>query len=98
MREASSIVIINELTKRGAKIQAYDPVAMDQAKNFYLKDNPNVSYFKSKYDALNNADALFLITEWKEFRSPDFEEMKKGLKIQSYLMVEINTTKKRCKA
>ncbi|GAB6078664.1 UDP-glucose dehydrogenase family protein [Hydrogenobaculum acidophilum] len=80
MREASSIVIINELTKRGAKIQAYDPVAMEQAKNFYLKDNPNVSYFNSKYDALNNADAMFLITEWKEFRSPDFEEMKKRLK------------------
>jgi len=80
MREASSVVIINELTKRGAKIKAYDPVAMEQAKNFYLKDNPNVSYFKSKYDALNNADALFLITEWKEFRSPDFEEMKKRLK------------------
>ncbi len=80
MREASSIVIINELTKRGAKIQAYDPVAMEQAKNFYLKDNQNISYFKSKYDALNNANALFLITEWKEFRSPDFEEMKKRLK------------------
>lgn len=80
MREASSVVIINELTKRGAKIQAYDPVAIDQAKNFYLKDNKNVSYFNSKYDALNGADAMFLVTEWKEFRSPDFEEMRKRLK------------------
>ncbi|SFP25263.1 UDP-glucose dehydrogenase family protein [Hydrogenimonas thermophila] len=80
MREASSITIINELTKRGAKIKAYDPKAMDEAKEFYLKDNPNVEYTKSKYDALNDADAMLLVTEWKEFRSPDFDEMKQRLK------------------
>jgi len=80
MREASSITIINELTKRGAKIKAYDPKAMDEAKEFYLKDNPNVEYTQSKYDALNGADAMLLITEWKEFRSPDFDEMKQRLK------------------
>jgi len=80
MREASSITIINELTKRGAKIKAYDPKAMEEAKNFYLKDNENVEYVKSKYDALDGADAMILVTEWKEFRSPDFEEMKQRLK------------------
>jgi len=80
MREASSITIINELTKRGAKIKAYDPKAMDEAKEFYLKDNPNVEYTQSKYDALNDADAMLLVTEWKEFRSPDFDEMKQRLK------------------
>jgi len=80
MREASSITIINELTKRGAKIKAYDPKAMEEAKEFYLKDNPNVEYTQSKYDALNGADAMLLITEWKEFRSPDFDEMKQRLK------------------
>ena len=80
MREASSITIINELTKRGAKIKAYDPKAMDEAKEFYLKDNPNVEYTQSKYDALNGADAMLLVTEWKEFRSPDFDEMKQRLK------------------
>jgi len=80
MREASSITIINELTKRGAKIKAYDPKAMDEAKYFYLKDNPNVEYTKSKYDALDGADAMLLVTEWKEFRSPDFNEMKQRLK------------------
>jgi len=58
MREASSITIINELTKRGAKIKAYDPKAMEEAKNFYLKDNENVEYVKSKYDALDGADAM----------------------------------------
>jgi len=80
MREASSITIINELTKRGAKIKAYDPKAMDEAKEFYLKDNPNVEYTQSKYDALNGADAMLLVTEWKEFRSPDFDEIKQRLK------------------
>jgi UDPglucose 6-dehydrogenase len=80
MREASSIVVINELTKRGAKIRAYDPKARDEAENFYLKDNKNIEYVDSKYTALNGADAMILLTEWKEFRSPDFEEMAKRLK------------------
>jgi len=76
MREASSITIINELTQRGAKIKAYDPKAEHEAKTHYLKDNPHIEYVRSKYDALNNADAMILVTEWKEFRSPDFEEIK----------------------
>ncbi|MDO1514326.1 UDP-glucose/GDP-mannose dehydrogenase family protein [Maribacter confluentis] len=76
MREAPAIYIIKELVKRGAKIQAYDPKAMHEAKTFYLKDIQNVSYFDSKYDTLKNADAMILLTEWKEFRSPDFEELK----------------------
>lgn len=80
MREASAITIINELTKRGAKIVAYDPKAMDEAKNHYLKDNKNVKYVNSKYEVLKDADALLLITEWSEFRSPDFEEIAKQLK------------------
>jgi len=80
MREASSIVVINELTKRGAKVRAYDPKARDEAENFYLKDNSNVEYVNSKYTALNGANALILLTEWKEFRSPDFEEMSKRVK------------------
>lgn len=80
MREASSITIINELTSRGAKIVAYDPKAIHEAKEHYLKDNTDVSYVESKYDALKGADALILVTEWQEFRSPDFDEMKKLLK------------------
>ncbi len=80
MREASSITIINELTSRGAKVVAYDPKARHEAENFYLKDNANVSYVDSKYEALKDADALILVTEWQEFRSPDFIEMKKLLK------------------
>ncbi len=80
MREASAITIINELTKRGAKIKAYDPKAEHEAKTFYLKGNESVEYVSSKYDALVDADAMILVTEWKEFRAPDFDEMEQRLK------------------
>ncbi len=80
MREAPSIYIIKELVKRGAKIQAYDPKAIHEAKNFYLKDIQGITYAESKYDSLKNADAMLLLTEWKEFRSPDFDELKLLLK------------------
>ena len=53
---------------------------MEEAKNFWLKDVKNIEYFDNKYDALNGADAMVLVTEWKEFRSPDFYEMQKRLK------------------
>ena len=79
MREAPAIYVVNELIKRGAKIKAYDPKAIDEAKNFYLKNIENIEYFSSKYDVINNADALILLTEWKEFRSPDFDEISKQL-------------------
>lgn len=80
MREAPAIYVVKELVKRGAKIQAYDPKAMGEASEYYLKGVKNVSYVNSKYQALDNADAMVLLTEWKEFRSPDFEEIKKLLK------------------
>lgn len=80
MREAASITIIKELIKRNAKVKAYDPKATEQAKGFYLKGLQNIEYCDSKYDALTGAEALLLVTEWKEFRSPDFEEIKKRLK------------------
>jgi UDPglucose 6-dehydrogenase len=80
MREASSLVIIDELTRRGAKIVAYDPKAQKEAEEYYLKGNSSVSYVESKYEALKGADGVILITEWQEFRSPDFDEMKKLLK------------------
>jgi UDPglucose 6-dehydrogenase len=80
MREAPAVYIIKELVKRGATIQAYDPKAMKEAQEFYLKDVPRVSYYQSKYETLKNADAMILLTEWKEFRAPDFEELKAQLK------------------
>ena len=80
MREASSITIINELTALGAQVVAYDPKARHEAENFYLKDNTSIQYKDGKYDVLKDADALILITEWQEFRSPDFDEIKRLLK------------------
>lgn len=77
MREAPSITIINELLKRGAKVQAYDPKANDEAK-FYFQDR--IIYAKNSYDALENADVLLLLTEWNEFRRPDFDRIKNTLK------------------
>jgi UDPglucose 6-dehydrogenase len=80
MREAPAIYVVKELVSRGAFIKAYDPKAMDEAQHFYLKGVQNISYCPTKYDVLKNADALILLTEWKEFRSPDFDEIKKLLK------------------
>ena len=79
MRESPAIYVISELVKRGAKIQAFDPKAIEEAKECYLKDVDNVTYCASKYEVLQNADALILLTEWKEFRSPDFEEIRAQL-------------------
>lgn len=80
MRESPALTIIGRLTELGAQIRAYDPKAVDAARNFYLRDYTNVTYCDSKYDALKGADALLLITDWKEFRSPDFGEIQKLLK------------------
>lgn len=80
MREAPSIAVVNELTNLGAEIIAYDPKAINQAKEIYFKGNKNIKYAESKYDALKKADSLILLTEWKEFRSPDFDLIKNLLK------------------
>ena len=73
LREAPSITIINDLLKRGAKVKAFDPKAMDTAK-FYFKDT--ITYVEGAYEALEGADALLLLTEWNEFRRPDFDKVK----------------------
>ena len=80
MRMSAAITIINQLTERGAKVRAYDPKAENEAKLCYLKDNAHVDYCESKYTTLVDADAMILVTEWKEFKQPDFEEMKHRLK------------------
>ena len=80
MREAPAIYIIQELVKRGTSVTAFDPKAMKEAKEHYLKDMAGVSYVDQKYEAVHGADALILLTEWKTFRSPDFEQIKESLK------------------
>ncbi len=77
MREAPSIVIINSLLAAGAKVKAYDPIAMEEAKHD-LKDT--ITYSKDGYDALIDADALLLVTEWPEFRIPNFDVMERLMK------------------
>ncbi len=79
MREAPSRVVINGLLTRGASISAYDPVAMPEAKRLFAKE-PRVSFADSPLEALNQADALVIVTEWKEFRSPDYTEIKRRLR------------------
>ncbi len=80
MRESAAISIIESLTAAGARVKAYDPKAVEEAKTFYLRDYRDIVYCDSKYEALKDSDALILITEWKEFRSPDFYEIRKLLK------------------
>jgi len=79
MREASSRVLIDELIKAGATITAYDPVAMDEGKRIF-KDEKHLSFADTQDEALKNADALIIVTEWTEFRSPDFTLIKSSLK------------------
>lgn len=77
MREAPSITIINALLERGAKIKAFDPKAVEEAK-FYF--NNKITYTNSAYEALEGADGMLLLTEWNEFRRPDFEKIKTMMK------------------
>lgn len=77
MREAPSIVIIKKLLELGASVSAYDPAAIESAR-FYL--NNSVAYAENEYDALKNADALIIVTEWNEFRNPDFNVLKGALR------------------
>lgn len=82
MREASSLQIIKDLISAGAKIQAFDPVAEETATAEIPQawfDNGNVTFFENMYDAIDNCDALILATEWKQFRSPDFDMIKQKL-------------------
>ena len=79
MREAPAINVIKNILERGGRINAYDPKATIEAKTYYLK-GLNVEYFESKYDAAKDTDALIILTEWKEFRSPNFNRLKSLLK------------------
>ena len=79
MREASARVLIGELLARGASVTAYDPVAMNEARRVF-GDEPRIAYAENPDEALVDADALAIVTEWKEFRSPDFARIATTLK------------------
>ncbi len=78
MREAPSRVIVDELFKRGAKVTAYDPVAMHEAQRVF-GDDSRLAFAEQPMAALDGADALIIVTEWKEFRSPDFDAIRAKL-------------------
>ncbi|NTW14905.1 MAG: UDP-glucose/GDP-mannose dehydrogenase family protein [Candidatus Moranbacteria bacterium] len=81
MRESPAIPVVNDLIAKGATVRAYDPEAMHMAKTpDYFGDNPSIAYFDDKYEALEGADAMLLVTEWKEFRTPDFDRIREALR------------------
>jgi UDPglucose 6-dehydrogenase len=77
MREAPSLVVIEELLGAGARIRAHDPEALAAARNIF---GDRVSYYESNYEALRDADALVILTEWNQFRHPNFQRIKTALK------------------
>jgi len=79
MREAPSQVVVEALLARGATLNAYDPVAVHEAKRIF-GNKPGLAYAETPIAALDGADALVIVTEWKEFRSPDFEDLRKRLR------------------
>jgi UDPglucose 6-dehydrogenase len=79
IREASSLSVIEDLLAAGATVTAYDPVASHSMQQ-YLNDKAGLTYATSQNLALENSDALVIVTEWKEFRSPDFDLIKSALK------------------
>ncbi|MDR0339755.1 MAG: UDP-glucose/GDP-mannose dehydrogenase family protein [Desulfovibrio sp.] len=80
LRESAALTIIKELTDRGMYIKAYDPVAGDKAREL-LQDNNLVTVVDEQYQALENADALLIATEWNQFRMPDFDRIKESLSL-----------------
>jgi UDPglucose 6-dehydrogenase len=79
MREAPSLIIVRELLEAGAQVQAFDPVATDEARKA-LGEHRGLTFSASAHSAVEGADALAIVTEWKEFRSPDFDQLKAALK------------------
>ena len=77
MREAPSIVLIEKVLNAGATVAACDPVAIEEAQKIF---GDRIEYHHNMYDALKDADALALVTEWGEFQNPDFEKMRELLK------------------
>jgi len=79
MREAPSVVVVHELLRRGATIKAYDPVAMAEARRV-LGGAGGITFVDGQSQALAGSDALLIVTEWRQFKSPDFEQIRNALK------------------
>jgi UDPglucose 6-dehydrogenase len=77
MRDAPSIAVVESLLKAGGRVQAYDPASMGEAKKIF---GDRIQYYRRNYEALKGADALLIVTEWNEFRRPNFQYIKQQLK------------------
>jgi UDPglucose 6-dehydrogenase len=77
MREAPSLVLIDKIIKAGGKVKAYDPIAINEAKHIV---GDKIDYCDTEYSTIESADALLIVTEWTDFRSPDFDKIKRELK------------------
>jgi UDPglucose 6-dehydrogenase len=77
MRESPALVLIDQLLEAGARVTAHDPVAIDEARR--RLDN-RISFAETSYDALKDADALVIVTDWNEYRHPDFERIRDTLR------------------
>ncbi len=77
IRESAALVMIDQLLDEKAKINVYDPIAMDNVRSLY---NDKINYSSNMYDAIKDADALIVATEWGQFRNPDFDKMRKLMK------------------
>ncbi|MGZ9156284.1 MAG: UDP binding domain-containing protein, partial [Candidatus Binatia bacterium] len=82
MREAPSLTVIDALTAAGARVRAYDPVAIPNARSI-IQANKNVEFTDSAQGAIQGADVLAVITEWLEFRSPNFSDLARELKAKA---------------
>ena len=76
MREAPALILIDKILRAGGKIKVYDPIAMDECRR---RVGDKVEYARSIYEAAIDADALLIVTEWKEFRVPDWIQIKKTM-------------------
>ena len=77
MRESTALVMIRLLSEAGCKIRVYDPIAMDECKR---RVGDAVTYCRDMYDAVDGSEALLLLTEWKQFRLPDWQKVKDRMK------------------
>jgi UDPglucose 6-dehydrogenase len=77
IREAPSLVLINELLEAGVRVRVHDPIAMPPVRALF---DDKIDFFENNYEALKGADALFIVTEWNEFRQPDFDKMKRAMR------------------
>ena len=80
MREAPALTLIDQLVEAGALVSVHDPVAMNEGKHLLARHGDRVSYAATSYDALVGADALVVVTDWNEYRHPDFARIKATLR------------------